>query len=265
MPATMQKLKAPTPKPWPIPYFAHRGGTTNPEEENTLTAFEKALDIGSPGIELDVHFHKGKLKVTHYKRIAIRKRTPVLEEVLDFITKKCEELKRKKPIINIDLKSKGCGEQVASIIEKYVTNKKWKYTDFIVTAFTRKNIKGVRDRFLELKKLRNENKIIAIGIIGSRNTLKHYLRFIKEVNACSLNTKWKKNKFTAEFVNNAHNYGITIYPWNINTIEQMKDVFSKGVDGVITDYISVAKKVCSLKRNKDDMRSCDFRLDNLGH
>ena len=237
-----QKKKPPTPHPWPIPYFAHRGGTTNPNEENTLSAFEKALETGSPGIELDVHCIKGQLKVTHYKRDAIRKGVPILEDVLNFIEKKCMTLKRERPIMNIDLKGKGTGKRVAAIIKKYVTKKKWKYTDFIVTAFKRKNIKGVRDRFLELKRLRNKNGKIAIGIIGARNTLKPYLRFINEVNACSLHTKWKKGKFTSGFVNDTHNQGLTVYPWNVNSHEQITDAFAKGADGVITDYIAVVKR-----------------------
>ena len=244
MPVTTKTLKAPTPKPWPIPFFAHRGGTANPKNENTLAAFGNALDEGSPGIELDVHCIKGQIKVTHYQHIARRKGVPVLEEVLDFIDKKCNELKRERPVINIDIKGKGTGKRVAAIIKKNVTKKKWNYTDFIVTAFTRKNIKGARDRFLELKRLRNKDGKIAIGIIGTRNTLKPYLRFIKEANACSLHTKWKKGKFTSGFVNDAHSQGLTVYPWNVNTVEQIEDAFAKGADGVITDYIGIAKKVC---------------------
>lgn len=239
----INKKRPPTPHPWPIPYFAHRGGTTNPDKENTLAAFEKALEMGSPGIELDVHFVKGQLKVTHYKKIALRKGTPVLEEVLDFITKKCKELKRKKPIINIDLKSKGTGERVASIIHKLDTKKKWKNNNFIITAFTKLNKEGKRDRLNELRKIRKINNKIPIGIIVKRNKLKHHLQYIYELNACSLHTKWKKDKFTAEFVNDTHSYGITVYPWNVNTFAQIEDAFAKGADGVITDYIETVKKV----------------------
>jgi glycerophosphoryl diester phosphodiesterase len=242
-----QKLKVPAPLPWPIPFFAHRGGTANPKNENTLAAFGNALDEGSPGIELDVHCIKGQIKVTHYQHIARRKGVPVLEEVLDFIDKKCNELKRERPVINIDIKGKGTGKRVAAIIKKKVTKKKWNYTDFIVTAFTRKNIKGAREAFHELKKLKNMNGKIATGIIGSRNTFKPYIKFINEVNACSLHTKWKKGKFTSGFVNDAHNQGLTVYPWNVNSHEQITDAFAKGADGVITDYIAVAKKVCLLK------------------
>lgn len=180
-------------------------------------------------------------------RIAIRKGTPVLEEVLDLIEKKCMELNRNRPIINIDLKSKGTGEHAASIIRKYVTKKKWKYTDFIVTAFTKRNKARKRVGLNELKKIRKINKKIPIGIIGIRNKLEPHLKYMHEIKACSLHTKWKKNKFTSGFVNNAHSYGITVYPWNVNTIEQIKDALSKGADGVITGYISVAKKVCSTK------------------
>lgn len=240
------KKKPPTPHPWPIPYFAHRGGTTNPDKENTLAAFERALEMGSPGIELDVHCIKGQLKVTHYKRDAIRKGVPILEDVLDFIEKKCMALKRERPIINIDLKGKGTGERVASIIHKLDTKKKWNYNNFIITAFTKLNKEGKRDRLNELRKIRKINKKIPIGIIGIRNKLDPHLKYINELKACSLHTKWKKGKFTSGFVNDTHNQGLTVYPWNVNSHEQITDAIAKGADGVITDYIAVVKKVCSL-------------------
>ena len=48
------------------PYvYAHRGASGY-APENTLPAFEKALEMGADGIEIDVHFSKdGALVVTH--------------------------------------------------------------------------------------------------------------------------------------------------------------------------------------------------------
>lgn len=95
-----------------LPVFAHRGASAY-ELENTMEAFDKALEIGSHGIELDVHcsqdnelivFHDNNLKrlvgknaliqacnceqLLHYKlgksclRIFSKKRMPTLKQVI---------------------------------------------------------------------------------------------------------------------------------------------------------------------------------------
>jgi len=42
------------------------------------------------------------------------------------------------------------------------------------------------------------------------------------------------------FVNQAHGRNVVLYPWTINTAEQMQRMIDYGVDGVITDYPSLA-------------------------
>jgi len=237
-----RKAIIPTPRPWPIPFFAHRGGTTDRNEENTLAAFEKALSENSPGIEIDVHFVKGAVKVSHYKKRAAGKKVPTLEHTLDFIHQICAQKKIPRPIMNIDLKSFGVGNAVADIITKNIVLKKWNCSDFIITAFTRKNIKGVREKFLELKKIRRKMPAIPCGIIGTRNSTKPYRKFAEEVNACSLNTKWEKGGVYNKYISDAHALGLAVYLWNVNTAEQMEDVVKKGVDGIITDAIGTAKR-----------------------
>lgn len=45
--------------------FAHRGASAY-APENTLPAFEKAVDIGADGVELDIHLSRdGRLVVIH--------------------------------------------------------------------------------------------------------------------------------------------------------------------------------------------------------
>ena len=45
--------------------FAHRGASAY-VPENTLPAFEKAVDIGADGVELDIHLSRdGRLVVIH--------------------------------------------------------------------------------------------------------------------------------------------------------------------------------------------------------
>jgi len=237
----------PTPQPWPIPFFAHRGGTLNKDEENTLAAFEKALVRRVPGIEIDVHFIDGTVKVTHYKRLAAAKNVPIFEQTLDFIRLTCAQTKIPRPVMNIDLKSFGCGKAVAQIIKKQIAQKKWRVSDFIITAFARKNIKGVREKYCALKTIRHEIPAIACGIIGTRSSVKPYLQFAKEVRACSLNTKWKRGAVYDRYISDAHALGLSVYLWNVNTPEQMADAARQRVDGIITDAIGAVEKYFVVK------------------
>lgn len=222
------------PKPRTIPlYFAHRGIIS---EENTISAFGKALEMGAPGIELDVHFYYDRLKVTHYKTLVARESTPYLNDVLDFIYDKCKKLKRDKPILNIDLKSRGSGKLVLQHMKG-----KWKPEDFLITSFMVLT-QNSRLRYQELKTVRELNKDVAIGIIGYANVLSRYTKFIKELNACALITKWHSDKYTKEFVETVHKHKLYSVPWNITGDEEMNDAMGKGADGVIRDVHN--RQVC---------------------
>ena len=48
--------------------FAHRGASGH-EPENTLSAVEKAIELGADWIEVDVHAVKGELIVVHDERL----------------------------------------------------------------------------------------------------------------------------------------------------------------------------------------------------
>jgi glycerophosphoryl diester phosphodiesterase len=62
--------------------IAHRGASAE-RPENTLSAFERAIELGADYVELDVHADEsGRLVVTHDKPSA-RRAYPTLEDALD--------------------------------------------------------------------------------------------------------------------------------------------------------------------------------------
>jgi glycerophosphoryl diester phosphodiesterase len=113
--------------------------------ENTLASFQKAIELGADGIELDVHLcQSGEVVVIHDDTI---ERTtsgkgfvkdysatelkafgiPTLMSVFELVNKKC--------FINVELKTYETADKVAELIEQYVAEKDWKYEDFIVSSF----------------------------------------------------------------------------------------------------------------------------------
>lgn len=49
---------------------------------------------------------------------------------------------------------------------------------------------------------------------------------------------WSPNfsLITSEIVKQAHDYGMLVIPWTINTVDEMRNQLEMGVDGLITDY-----------------------------
>ncbi len=249
-----KKWNAPEPDPWPVKFFAHKGGFDNNGDQNTIEAFIKAVENGAPCLEMDVWNINGKLKIGHDKRDAEKKKAPILKDVIDNIAAKIKEPNIFKPVVNIELKGRDTGELAAELIKNYVYKKEWKYTDFLISAFTRKYY-GKRFRLEELYKLRKKSNRIPIGLIVIRNELRYHLRYLSELKACSLHTDNRerrtdgKDKLTESFVEDAHERNIKVYPWHVNTYKDMNDVvYRKKADGFITDYIDRAKEFYSKKQ-----------------
>jgi glycerophosphoryl diester phosphodiesterase len=130
--------------------IGHRGAKGY-EPENTLVSFEKAIEMGADGIELDVHLSlDGHLIVIHDETIdrttngkgvvnqmtlqelksftINRKYTiPTLEEVLDLVNQRC--------FVNIELKNQDTAEKVVQLIKHYISVKNWTHAHFIVSSF----------------------------------------------------------------------------------------------------------------------------------
>ena len=140
--------------------IAHRGAKGY-EPENTLQAFQKALDLNADGIELDVHLSAdGHIIVIHDETIdkmtngkgfvntlslpelksfliAEKHEIPTLNEVFDLVDKKC--------LINIELKNFDTFSKVVDLIDGYVSEKNWKYEHFIVSSFDWNALQHVHD------------------------------------------------------------------------------------------------------------------------
>lgn len=201
--------------------------------ENTLASFQKAIDLGVDGIELDVHLSSnGKVMVIHddtINRTTSKKGLvnhftsealeafgiPTLEAVIDLVNQKC--------FVNIELKTYETANKVAELIEKYVSEKNWKYDHFIVSSFDWNAIQQVH--FL--------NDKIKIGVL-TQTDLELALAFAKFIKAHSIHPHY--HLLTAANVAKIQSKNFKVYPWTINEPEDIIFVKSLQVDGIITDF-----------------------------
>ena len=209
----------------------HRGARAY-EPENTLRSFQKALDLGVDAVELDVRRTKdGEIVVIHdadvkrttngeglvsdltlkeIKALATEKdeKIPTLEEAFDCLDSKVK--------IFVELKETGTEEQVLEIVKKKRVNKNVVLVSFLEDA---------------LKKVRQLDPEVETGLIYAKhsNPLKA---------ALELKAQWLLSfyKFThTANVQKAHENGLKVLVWTVNTPLEAANMAKKGVDGIASD------------------------------
>jgi glycerophosphoryl diester phosphodiesterase len=212
--------------------IGHRGASGY-KPENTLIAFKKAIDLNVDGIELDVHLSsEGEIMVIHDETID-RTTThkgfvdnfttsqlkelgiPTLIDVLDLVNCNC--------FINIELKGIGTTKPVVELIENYILEKKWKYADFLVSAFDWK--------MLEEAQLLNPK--IRIGVLTEKD-FDEALAFAKKIKAFSIHPNYRL--LTKENVALMQENGFEIFTWTVNSFEDIQKIKSFNVNGIISDF-----------------------------
>lgn len=213
---------------------AHRGASGY-EPENTVRAFKKALDMGVPMIELDVHLSKsGDIMVIHDETTPDKKkvkelttqelqkyhvgkgeRIPLLTEVLDLIDQ--------RTILNIELKAPGTEKAVAQLLNHYIKEKKWNPKKFIVASFDHHRIR-------EFQKLIPS---IPTGVIFEGNPIE-LARIATQAHAqyAIMYFQW----ITPEFIKDAHGRGVKVYAYTVNEKEEALKLKAMNIDGIITNY-----------------------------
>lgn len=221
-----------------ITKIGHRGALGH-APENTLKSFKKALELNVDAVELDVYVCKtGELVVIHDDKIdrttdgegyVIEKtfeelrildagdgeKIPTLEEVLELIDKKVR--------VNIELKGAETANPVHELIENYVENKDWKYSDFLISSFNHYEL-------LEFNKL---NPNVEIGALITGIPI-GFAEFAEKVNASYVNLCIEF--INKDFIDDVHKRGMQVYVGTVNDfddIERMKDL---GVDGIFSNF-----------------------------
>jgi glycerophosphoryl diester phosphodiesterase len=221
---------------------AHRGDSSN-APENTLAAFERALVLGVPWIELDVHPAKdGTLMVIHddtvdrttdgsgavsdlsvehllrldaglkFSSAYAGERIPRLIDVLEMVAPTATR-------INVEIKSSPPGMDVPQAIVTLLRRFR-KQADYVVSSFDLQSLLGVRAI----------DSAIALALIGSAPEIlahaeRHHLPWIHGDRAT----------LTTEAVMRAHAQGIRVNVWTVDQPERLAYWMGIGVDKICTN------------------------------
>jgi glycerophosphoryl diester phosphodiesterase len=229
--------------------IAHRGYRAK-YPENTLVAFEAAIDAGADMIELDVLLTKDRKMVVIHDESVDRttngqgmvsdctlseikaldagnwfdarfkgERLPTLEEVLEIVDKRIP--------INIEIKSSAYEpHHPPDAIEQQ-----------IVELVARKNaVENVLISSFEwrvLENLASLKKAPAIALLSRYPEEGNPLESCKRLGAFSWNPRSLLLK--KEHVGTMHKAGILVFPWSVDTLEDIGRMLEMDVDGLIVD------------------------------
>lgn len=214
--------------------IAHRGASVD-ERENTLPAFERAIDLGADFVELDVQASAdGALVVFHdldLDRLTplhgpLRARPlaelcehgiPTLDEVLDLTRGRIgvmAELKRADLYRRHDL----IGRTVASL-----------GADDVVLSFSRRSL-------LEVRRLRPELRVLQH--IGYGVSVRAAARYAWAVG-------FHDPRVTERGLERARRLGLETTVYTVNDPGRMRDLVTMGVDGIFSDRPALLRDVLS--------------------
>jgi len=232
-------------KVWVI---AHRGAAAY-EPENTLAAFQKAIDLGADGVELDVHRSAdGVLVVIHDSTVdrttngtgsvsqldlaqlksldaGKGQKIPTLREALDLV-------KGKLKIVQIEMKAMNTEAALARELRESGIEPKAVY----VGSFFGSSVK----RF---KEIAPEFAIehLQIGVVPEAESEKFVNDIISDTGAKVLSSAFSVTH--KRLVDAAHARGMKVYVWTVNDERTANEMLSLGVDGIITDKPDVIRRI----------------------
>lgn len=226
--------------------IGHRGARGH-APENTMASFQKALDLGVDGIELDVQMTKdGKVVVCHdhslgrtsngkgwivdYTRDELRQldfgswfspeyageKIPSLREVLQWSAKT-------SLLVNLEIKNgpviyEGIEEKVSALIhENRMVDR------VVVSSFYHPT----------LVKMKQLDPVIKTGLLYASRPMDPWLQ-LRATDADNIHPHW--HYIDAAWISATRPHGAQIFAWTINEMREWEYISHLGVDAIVSDY-----------------------------
>lgn len=230
---------------WPGPLaFAHRGGASD-APENTLPAFQDAVDLGYRYLETDVRVTADGVVVAFHDDNLMRTcHRPGKISELPWSEVKAAKVDGKAPIpsleellgtfptarVNIDCKADNAVDALVAAIKR---------TDAVdrvcLASFSDGRLKKMRAALPE-----------ACTALGPQSLALMKFGLLRHPPGEAAQVPVKQGPITvtnAKSVERAHSLGVDVHVWTIDDAAEMNRLLDLGVDGVMTDKPAVLKQV----------------------
>ncbi|SDH63165.1 glycerophosphoryl diester phosphodiesterase [Alteribacillus persepolensis] len=227
--------------------ISHRGQTSEHVHENTLEAFQQAVDLGADAIETDVRQTKDRqLVCTHdrswngqliknmtydeWKRQTVKKegwRPPLLSEVLSM----CEGTIP----LNLEIKEKGLEEEIVKGIPVSYPIHELLFSSFDDTV---------------IEKLKQINQTFQTALVIGKSLLPSSNKSVSYLQDLYPEERLRKTKADAvcpyhllaskAFIARMHRQGYEVNVWTVNSKEKIRKLKAFQVDAIFTDDVKLA-------------------------
>jgi glycerophosphoryl diester phosphodiesterase len=231
--------------------FAHRGGAQE-RPENSLAAFQHAVDLGFVDLELDVRGTKDGVAVVHHDA-TLNRTTDRVGRLNDltwphvararihgrFPIMRLEELLARLPTTHLTVDAKDAMAVSAITAALASLSDPGRVT---VTSFSARRLKALR-RDLPVSSAAHPGEVWRVWRSSRRGT-------IPQIEGQSLAVPkriGRRTLLTPQFIHHAHSMGLPVYAWTINSETDMQALIELGIDGIMTDRPTLLRHV--LRRN----------------
>ena len=233
--------------------IAHRGASALVAHENTLEAFEKAIEIGAQAMEFDVRLTRDKviisyhdeyieegLKISNLTYNEIEEKAnkkgfsvPTVEEIL--------KISKNKIILDIELKETGYEEELIQLVTSYLG-----YEQFFMKSFLDESIIKIKeiDPNIRTGLLLGVNKPKNLILTRISELFPHYRILKAKPDFISPNYQVLK----LGFINRMKLHKLPIFVWTVNDEVLMKKLLKSDITAIITDYPDFGLKVLNKER-----------------
>lgn len=239
--------------------LAHRGSTETGAQENTLAAFQAAVDSGVVYLETDVQATKDGIAVLFHDRVVAAASKAVYlmrdfnyDEVDRYLSginglrlPKLEDALQKFPNTryNLDLKTKEAVVPTVALIRELGCENR-----VLVSSFSGRRRRKAIKSLPGVATSPNALLVLRIWIatkFGKSVLLWHLL---KDIDVLQIPTRIFFVRFDSKsFIDTIHHYGVEIHYWTINDVAEAKRLKALGADGIVTD---ASKLMMSVFGNK---------------
>jgi glycerophosphoryl diester phosphodiesterase len=228
--------------------FAHRGASQD-LPENTLAAFELALEQNADGIELDVHLSADREVVVIHDRDLSRttngsgyvdqtalsdlrlldagggQRIPTLAEVID--------LAADRVTLNIELKGFSTSAADLPMAVTDLINARGVMQKVIFSSFHPRLLATIRRLLPEAR----------IGLLTTAGMTGRLVKMIYEPRLQPSSLHPHFSSVTTGYLKKAQAKGRLVLAYTVNQPEDMRHLFAMGIDGIITDDPLTARRI----------------------
>lgn len=231
----------------PTPHVLAHQGLALDIAPNSIAAFSAALDAGADYIETDAHgtrdgiavlFHDDTLdgkRISEYDCAELPSYIPTLEEALT----RFPEVR-----FNIDIKNSQASVPVAQVLNAIGAHKRVLLTSF--SARRRKDTIALAPGTASSPSVTEFTPALLVAICGLQPLV---TLMLKRFDAVQIPARGAGiTTVTPRLVRMFHKAGVLVHVWTINDTDQMRQLMSAGVDGIVTDRTDLAVSVLKHQR-----------------